>query len=296
VSFEYFALMAALCWAVGSLLSAQAASHLGAFAFTRYRLACASSLLWLVTLFNGTLTTLQPGQLPVLALSALIGILIGDTSLFASMNRLGPRRAGVLFATHAMFSVLLAYVFLGESIWGWTLVGCGLLTSGVMTAILFGRRAQEQHHWEANSSQLRSGIALGLVSALCQAASTLMLKPLMDSDIDAVAASAVRMTVALMAHLVLFWLGFKVARCYLPMNRKVFSLVAINATLSMVIGMTLILQALKLGDAGLVGMLSSVSPVVVVPLLWLVYKRRPAFGAWLGAGLTVAGTVLILSH
>jgi len=296
VSFEYFALMAALCWAVGSLLSAQAASHLGAFAFTRYRLACASSLLWLVTLFNGTLTTLQPGQLPVLALSALIGILIGDTSLFASMNRLGPRRAGVLFATHAMFSVLLAYVFLGESIWGWTLVGCGLLTSGVMTAILFGRRAQEQHHWEANSSQLRSGIALRLVSALCQAASTLMLKPLMDSDIDAVAASAVRMTVALMAHLVLFWLGFKVARCYLPMNRKVFSLVAINATLSMVIGMTLILQALKLGDAGLVGMLSSVSPVVVVPLLWLVYKRRPAFGAWLGAGLTVAGTVLILSH
>ena len=64
----------------------------------------------------------------------------------------------------------------------------------------------------------------------------------------------------------------------------------------MVIGMTLILQALKTGDAGLIGMLSSVSPVLVVPLLWLVYKRRPAVGAWIGASLTVAGTVLILWH
>ncbi|WP_337879451.1 DMT family transporter [Rheinheimera sp.] len=294
--FEYLALLAACCWAVGSLLSAKAASHLGAFAFTRYRLACAATLLWALAFALGGVSTLHKAQLPLLAVSALVGILIGDTSLFASMNRLGPRRAGVLFATHAMFSVLLAYLFLGESIWGWTLAGCSLLSSGVMTAILFGRRNEEQHHWEADSGQLRAGIVLGLVSAFCQAASTLMIKPLMETDIDAVAASAVRMTVALAAHLTLFWLGFKVARCYLPMNFRVFMLVLINAALSMVIGMTLILQALKQGDAGLVGMLSSVSPVVVVPLLWLVYKRRPAAGAWLGAAMTVAGTILILWH
>lgn len=294
--FEYLALLAAVCWAVGSLLSATASSHLGAFAFTRWRLACAASMLWLWAYFSGGFSTLALPQLPLLAISALIGILIGDTSLFASMNRLGPRRAGVLFATHAMFSVLLAYLFLGESIWGWTLVGCGLLSSGVMTAIVLGRRAEEQHHWESNQSQLGSGIALGLTSAICQAASTLMLKPLMETEIDAVSASAVRMTVALLAHLLLFWLGFKVARVYLPMTKKVFAMVFVNAGLSMVIGMTLILQALKTGDAGLVGMLSSVSPVVVVPLLWLVYKRRPALGAWIGASLTVAGTVLILWH
>ena len=73
-------------------------------------------------------------------------------------------------------------------------------------------------------------------------------------------------------------------------------MVAFNALLSMGIGMTLILQALKQGDAGMVAMLSSISPVVVVPLLWLVYKRRPALGAWLGAVMTVGGTILILLH
>lgn len=295
-SFEWMALAAAICWALGSLISAPASAHLGAFAFTRWRMTCAASMLWAVALITGGWHSLPVSELWLLVLSGMIGILIGDTALFASMNRLGPRRAGVLFATHSMFSALLAYLFLGETLWGWTLVGCGLLVSGVMTAILFGKRASEQHHWEANSEHLASGIALGLLSALCQAVSTLMLKPLMETDIDAVAASAVRMSAALLCHLLLLWAGVKAARTLLPMDRKVFGMVAFNAFLSMGVGMTLILQALKHGDAGIVAMLSSVSPVVVLPLLWLVYKRRPAIGAFLGASLTVCGTVLILWH
>jgi len=296
VSFEWMALAAACCWAIGSLISAPASAHLGAFAFTRWRMACASVLLWSAALYTGQWQQLPLSGLWLLLLSGVIGILIGDTALFASMNRLGPRRAGVLFATHALFSAVLAYLLLGESIWGWTLVGSGLLVCGVMTAILFGKRAQEQHHWETNSHQLGIGIALGLLSAFCQAVSTLMLKPLMSTDIDAIAASAVRMTAALCCHLLLLWLGFRVARTLQPINRKVLAMVAFNALLSMGIGMTLILQALKQGDAGIVAMLSSVSPVVVLPLLWLVYRRRPALGAWLGAALTVCGTVLILRH
>jgi drug/metabolite transporter (DMT)-like permease len=54
------------------------------------------------------------------------------------------------------------------------------------------------------------------------------------------------------------------------------------------------LLALKYGDVGTVGILSSVSPVLVLPLLWLRLGRAPARGAWLGAGLTVLGTVLVV--
>lgn len=290
------ALAAACCWAVGSLISAPASAHLGAFAFTRWRMAFASLLLWSIALLSGGWQTLPSSELWLLALSGMIGILIGDTALFAAMNRLGPRRAGVLFATHALFSAILAYFFLGENLWGWSLFGSGLLMSGVMIAILFGRRAAEQHHWESNHYQPKIGILLGLLAAVCQAISTLMLKPLMETEIDAIAASAVRMTTALVCHLLLLWLGFKAAKTLLPLTVKVFWMVALNATLSMVIGMTLILQALKSGDANIVAMLSSISPVIVLPLLWLVYQRRPAMGAWLGAGLTVGGTLFILWH
>lgn len=296
MSYEWMALTAAACWALGSLISAPASAHLGAFAFTRWRMACASLLLWSLALVSGGWQSLPVNQLWLLTLSGVIGILIGDTALFAAMNRLGPRRAGVLFATHALFSAMLAYLFLGERIWGWTLIGSGLLISGVMIAILFGKRSSEQHHWETSSHQFGVGVGLGLLSALCQAVSTLMLKPLMETDIDAVAASAVRMSTALVCHLVLLWAGFQVAKTQQALTGKVLAMVAFNALLSMGIGMTLILQALKQGDAGMVAMLSSVSPVLLVPLLWLVYRRRPAFGAWLGAALTVGGTILILLH
>jgi drug/metabolite transporter (DMT)-like permease len=37
-----------------------------------------------------------------------------------------------------------------------------------------------------------------------------------------------------------------------------------------------------------------VSPVLLLPLLWLRLGRPPAPAAWLGAGLTVVGTGLIL--
>ena len=68
----------------------------------------------------------------------------------------------------------------------------------------------------------------------------------------------------------------------------------LSAAVAMALGMTLILAAMRLGQAGLVAVLSSVSPILILPLLWLVYRRRPAVGAWLGAVLAVAGTSLIL--
>ena len=139
-----------------------------------------------MALYSGSWQTLPADQLWLLAASGIIGILIGDTALFASMNRLGPRRAGVLFAdTCVIFCRSGLSVSLGETLWGWTLIGSGLLVSGVMCAILFGKRASEQHHWETANHQLGIGIGLGLLSALCQAVSTLMLKPLMETDIDA---------------------------------------------------------------------------------------------------------------
>lgn len=296
VSYEYLALLAAACWAVGSLMSATASTHLGAFAFTRLRMLSASLMLWLIALVMGSWQTLTPDSLWLLAVSGIIGIFIGDTALFAAMNRLGPRRAGVLFATHSLFSALLAYLFLGETLWGWPLIGSSLLISGVMTAILFGKRKGEEHAWESGNQQIKRGIALALLSALCQSVSTLMLKPLMETDIDAVAASAVRMSTAFGLHFALLVLGFSVAKAKSPATPKVLALTVGNAALSMVLGMTLILQALKHGNAGLVAILSSVSPILVLPLLWLVYRKSPAIGAWLGAAMTVAGTVLILAH
>ena len=49
-----------------------------------------------------------------------------------------------------------------------------------------------------------------------------------------------------------------------------------------------------LTDAAVVATLSSMTPVALLPLIWIVTRQRPALLAWVGAGLAGLGTALLL--
>jgi drug/metabolite transporter (DMT)-like permease len=294
LAYDWLALGAAACWAVTGLLSAPQARHLGAFAFTRWRMGLVLVMLVPVLLWTGGWQTLTLAHVGVLAISGLVGIFVGDTALFASMNRLGPRRTGVLFATHAFFSALLGYLWLDERIGAQAMLGGTLVVAGVMTAVAWGARKDETHALELTRGHWPSGVVLGLLAALCQALGSLISKPVMVSGVDPVAATGVRVAVTCVAHLVLLWSGVALARTQSPLTPRVLAWVGLSGLIGMGLGMSLILLALRYGDVGMVGILSSVSPVLVLPLLWWRLGRAPAHGAWWGAGLTVLGTVMVL--
>lgn len=289
-------MLAAACWALAALFSAPVSRKMGAFAFTRWRMVFASAMLGGAATLMGSWGTLNTTVVGVLVLSGFIGIFVGDTALFACMNRLGPRRSGILFATHSMMSAVLAALFLGERMGGMAMLGCALVVSGVMSAIAFGSRAGNESSWEATRGRLAIGVGLGLVAALGQALGTLVVKPVMGPEVDPVAASAIRMAAGFGFHAVLWLSGWQPARLQAQMRPKDWWLLAGSAFLSMALGMTLILAALKYGSAGLVGMLSSISPILLLPLLWWKSRIAPTLGACVGAVLTVAGVVLILSR
>ena len=292
--YDLLSLGAAVCWAFTSVLSATPARQLGTFAFTRWRMVLVLLMLLPVVLLSGSWRSLSLADGAVLALSGFIGIFVGDTALFAAMNRLGPRRTSVLFATHAFFSALLGYWVLGEQMGAQALLGGSLVMSGVMTAILLGRHKDEAHVLEADSGHWGQGVALGLLAALCQAVSSLIAKPVMVGGADPIAATAVRVSATCIAQLLLLWSGYAGARALQRATPRILLQVGWIGFLGMGLGMTLIMLALRQGDVGLVAILSSVSPVLVLPLLWLRLGRAPAPGAWLGAGLTVLGTALVL--
>ncbi|OIQ64084.1 EamA-like transporter family protein [mine drainage metagenome] len=169
-----------------------------------------------------------------------------------------------------------------------------LTLAGVMLAIVLGRHKDETHAWEADRGNARWGVALALLAALCQALGALIVKPVMVTGIDPVMASAVRVTFATAAHAVLLLAGFRGARALQAPTLRVLAQTGLNGLISMGIGMTLLLLALRSGDVGMVAILSSVSPILVLPLLWWQLGRAPAPAAWAGSSLTVLGTALIL--
>lgn len=300
MGYEWLALAAASLWAVAALISVKPALHLGAFAYSRWRMFLVSLMLASASLVTGGWQSLTQSALPLLALSGLIGIFVGDTALFACMNRLGPRRSGLLFSCHALFSALLGLWLFGEQLGGWRLVGALLVLAGVMLAILFGRRgnpqqAQQHNEWEQVRGHLGVGIALGLTAALCQSLGAIIAKPvMMAGNVDAVSASGIRMGSALLAHCTLRVLRVPLAMPHNPINRQVLGMIGINGFLAMALGMTLILVALRQGDVGMVAILSSTTPVILLPLLWWHSGVRPALPAWAGALLATLGTALVL--
>lgn len=294
LSYDWLALGAAACWALTGLISAPQARHLGAFAFTRWRMGLVFVMLAPVVWVNGAWHSISASQAAVLVVSGLIGIFVGDTALFASMNRLGPRRTGVLFATHALFSAVLGFWVLDERMGTQAVIGGSLVVGGVMTAIALGSRKGESHALEQVRGHVPFGVAMGLLAALCQAAGSLIAKPVMASGVDPVAATVLRVGATCAAHLIMLWAGASVARTQGALSVPVLGKVALSGMIGMGLGMSLILLALQHGNVGLVGILSSVSPVLVLPLLWWHLGRAPAPGAWLGAGLTVLGTMLVL--
>ena len=104
-------------------------------------------------------------------------------------------------------------------------------------------------------------------SALCQAIGTLVAKPAMADGMDPIAASAIRVSVAGGVHVGLLWLGIKVARPTCRPNVRVLAQTAASGLVSIALGMTFLLLALKLGDVGMVAILSSVTPILLLPLL-----------------------------
>jgi drug/metabolite transporter (DMT)-like permease len=257
-------------------------------------MGCTSLILGTMAMATGGWSTVETSTISAMMLSGVIGIFIGDTALFACLNRMGPRQAGLLFSCHAVFSALLGYFLFSETMTNMELLGSLLVFTGVITAIFFGRKGQTDNQLEAIKGKVWIGVSLGLVAALCQALGGIIAKPIMQTDIDPVAASAMRMMTAFAAHCLFFVSGAKLARATQPMNIKIFSITAINGFLAMAVGMTLILYALQEGNVGMVALLSSTTPIMLLPILWIYSGKRPNRFAWIGAIVAVIGTGILV--
>ncbi len=293
---ECSALAAALCWSFGGLLSTTPTRAFGALRFNRIRLSIVTFFLVISVFFTGGWRTLGLHSVWVLALSAMIGIFLGDTLLYATLKRLGPRRTGILFTTNAPITVIVGYFFLKETLPPATVAGCALIMVGVLLAVFFGTSASQKHAFEKVQGSLGSGIFLGFLAAFCQAVSVLIARPIMASGVDAVAASALRVGIAALALNVMFLLHPpRVGQQIVPMTRKLMWQTSMSGILGMAVGMTFLLFALAHGQAGLVSTLSATSPILILPILWIATRERPAPGAWCGAFLAVLGIACIFA-
>jgi len=295
-AFDLAALAAATCWALTGMISAGPSQALGAIAFNRLRMVLVFIMLSAYVGLTTGWSSIPVEAIGPLMLSGLIGIYMGDTALFLTLNRLGPRRTAMVFSLNAPMSAILGFLFLGEALNLTQISGIALTFLGVLLAIRFGKRKSQLHQWEDIRGPLWIGISLGVIAALSQSVGSLIARPVMETgSVDPVAASTIRVGVAALCLSLMMALPYQRFKPLGPVTLKLAALVGFSGMLGMGLGMTLILYALSGGEVGIIATLSATTPAILLPLIWWRTGEMPALGAWAGAALVVIGCAMLFT-
>ncbi len=230
--------------------------------------------------------------------SSVIGIFFGDTALFYTINKMGPRRTAILFATNAPMTAIISFIVFGEKLTLPQVTGCSIILLGVFLAIVYGTTANQHHNWEQVKGSALVGVILGLTAAFCQASGAIIIKPVMEQGADPISISAIRVGISSVLLLSFSWIRREhlKAEGYSKPTLGLIAWVGCSGFIGMALGMTLLLFGLSRGEAGIITTLSATTPVMMLPLLWIKTGERPAMGSWFGAILTVIGSGVLFNY
>ena len=288
----FAAIGASFGWACGIILAQSPARAIGAFEFTRIQLiACGAILSFLCAIF-GYWQSVEWDYWQAFAFSIGLGIILGNLAMIECLRLGGPRRTELLLSFKAPLVALMAYLWMGETLSNTDLFGAAIALSGITLAILFG--GGRRHVNDPVDGSIIIVVGLGLFAAACQGAGFLLIKPAMQAGTEPLAASAVRIVGAsLLISLVGLWPA-KSLRSKVEVTPYLLFRTIIPGFIGYGISSSLLLYAFAHFNAGIAAVLGSLSPVIVLPLIWFKNGTPPHAIAWLGASLSILGTAIMV--
>ena len=287
---EILALAAAVCIAASGMLVSELRGRVNIFRLARWQLVASFLMTAAASLAVGGWRTLETWQLGYLAASSAFGIVIATTTYLAAIYIAGARTTALLFSLASPFALLLGYLVLGETINLQQGSGVLLVLLGIVLAIGIPSGSPRE---TASAGIPWIGIGLGVVTAMGQALGSLCARPAMAAGVEPFTAMAVRAGFAAIVFLAATLLPIASLRDKSPVTSQTQLLALGSAFFGTGLGMSLLMAALAQGNVGIVSTLSSMTPVVILPMVWARTGIAPPKAAWIGAAMAVCGTALI---
>ncbi len=286
---EALALLTAIVWAIAVILfkrSGEAVHPLGLNVFKN----CLAILLIVPTMLimGETLFRDAPAwEYGLLLLSGALGIGVGDTLFFKSLNNLGAGLSAIVVCLYSPVIIVLSLTFLGESLSFWQLVGAIIIVSAVLLASF------ERNGNGIDRSQIIKGIAYGAAAQLANGIGLVMIKPLLDrSPVLWVA------EVRLIGGVVVLALILLMHRRRRSILASIFSGYRWGYTLSgsftgAYLAMMLWLAGMKLTQASTASAINQTSNVFIFLLAWLILKEPITKIRVIGVIVAVGGAIIV---
>ncbi len=290
---ELAALLTSLAWTGTSVLFTKATQQSGAIVVNRVRVLLALAFLMLSNLvLYGYLLPFDAGaeRWLWLSLSGAIGYALGDAFLFQSFLCIGAQRGMLMMSLSPLMSAALAWIFFGEILSGVQMLGVMVTLAGVAWVILRQKTGQQDA-----ICRPAQGVLFGLGAAAGQAVGYVLSKQGLAGGFSPIAGNSIRMLAAVMSLWALAGLQGQATETLHAMRRKpkVLGWLTLAAFTGPVIGATLSLFALQHTEVGIASTLISLPPVFLLPVDWLVFKKRFDGGAALGTLVAIGGVALL---
>ncbi len=292
---EILAISAAICIALSGLLIGELRGQVDVFRLGRWQMTTAAALTGAVALATDGWQSVAAWQFGYLFASSFFGIIFASSFYFAAIFLSGARNTAVMFSLTSPFALFFGFAVLGETVNLQQSAGIVLVLGGILLAIVFGetRDSEGASAGTPGRTLLRKGLICGLLAALGQALGSLCARPAMASGVDPFAAMAIRAGIASVFYIAVAFLPFRMFRKPYAFAWKPFAIGVASAVIGVGFGMSLLMAALAYGNVGIVSTLSSLTPVAILPMIWVRTRRPPPLPAWIGATIAVAGTALI---
>lgn len=176
---EFFALASPMAWAAALVIFRRTGETLGPFALNLLKNVSALALM-LLTLIGWALYTgagwpsFTGAELAIILASGVLGMALGDTLYFRTLNLVGAGRAGVIGSLLSPFVIIVSAVLLGERLVAWQWAGFALVMAGILVVTL------KRYRTEVSPQALRLGLGIGVVAVACMALGVVMVKPLLE--------------------------------------------------------------------------------------------------------------------
>ena len=281
-------------WTFSAVFFTFASRRCGASVVNRLRLAFALVFLaaahWIT---QGSLLPLNaaPARWIWLGVSGIIGLTLGDLALFQAYINIGPRLGTLIMSMVPVFSTILAWLFLGETLRPVQIAGILLTVAGIAIVVLerkeAGGPAQDRRSYLL-------GILFGFLAAVGQTTGLILTRRGVEGGFPALSAVLIRVLVACFVA----WLAALVTRqtsktLAVLKEPKTSGLVLAGSFVGPFLGVWFSTIAVQQTAVGIAATLSSLNPIMLLPFSGWLFGDKITPRAILGTSLTIGGVIIL---